>query len=112
MKSIKTHLRRVIGSVKLTIEEFTKVLAQVESYLNSRPLISLPLDDDGIGALTPGHFVIGRSLEALPDPSFSYRSLVLLRHWHLCQALVRQFWQRWLCEYITSLKCYTKWHYT
>ena len=111
VKSMKTHLRRVIGSVKLTFEEFTTVLAQVESCLNSRPLISLPLDDDGIGALTPGHFLIGRPLEALPDPSFSYHSLALLRRWHLCQALVRHFWQRWSSEYITSLKRYTKWHH-
>ena len=111
VKSRKTHLRRVIGSVKLTFEEFTTVLAQVESCLNSRPLVSLPLDDDGTGALTPGHFLIGRPLEALPDPSFSYRSLILFCHWHLCQALVHHFWQHWSSEYITSLKSYTKWHY-
>ena len=111
VKSMKTHLRRAIGSVKLTFEDFTTVLAQVESCLNSRPLISLPLDDDGIGALTPGYFLISRPLEALPDPSFSYGSLVLLRRWHLCQAIVRHFWQCWSSEYITILKRYTKWHY-
>ena len=110
MKSMKNHLRRVVGSLKLTFEEFTTVLTQVESCLNSRPLISLTLDDDGIGALTPGCFLVGKPLEALPDPSFSYHSLILLRRWHLCQALIRHFWQRWLSEYITSLKRYTKWH--
>ena len=109
---MKTHLRHVVGSVKLTFEEFTMVLAQVESCLNSRPLISLPLDDDGIGALTPGHFLIGRPLKSLPDPSFSYRSLILLCRWHLCQALVCHFWQCWLSEYITSLKRYTKCHHS
>ena len=59
-----------------------------EVCLNSRPLVSLPCDDDGVEALTPGHFLIGRPMKALPDPSFSYRSLSLLRRWHLCQALV------------------------
>ena len=111
VKSMKTHLRCIVGSVKVTFVEFTTVLAQVESGLNSRPLVSLPPDNDGIGALTPGHFLIGRLLEALPDPSFSNRSFTLLRHWHLCQALVRHFWQRWLSEYITSLKRYTKWYH-
>ena len=78
MKSIKTHLRCIVGNVKLIFEEFTTVLAQVESCLNSRPLVSLPLDNDGIGALTPRNFLIGRPLKVLPDPSFSYCSLTLL----------------------------------
>ena len=111
MKSMKIHLRRIVGNVKLTFEEFTTVLVQVESCLNTRPLVSLPLDEDGIGALTPRHFLISRPLEALPDPSFSYCSLNLLRRCHLCQALVRHFWQCWSSEYIISLKCYTKWYH-
>ena len=46
------------------------IFVQVEACLNSRPLVPLPADDDGIGALTPGHFRIGQPLEALPDSSF------------------------------------------
>ena len=54
------------------------------------------------------HFV-GRPLEALPDPVSSHRSLSLLKRWHLCQALVRHFWQRWTTEYLTSLQKINKW---
>ena len=111
VKSMKTHLRRVIANNKLSFEEFSTILTQVEACLNSRPLAPLPCDDDGIEALTPGHFLIGRPLESLPDPSFSYRSVSLLRRWHLCQALVRHFWQRWSTEYLSILRRYTKWHY-
>ena len=78
--------------------------------VTSRSLVPLLCDEDGIGALTPGHFLIGKPLESLPDPAFSYRSISLLRCWHLCQALVRHFWQRWYTEYISSLRRYTKWH--
>ena len=111
VKSMKTHLRRIVGTVKLTFEGFTTVLTQIESCLNSRPLTPLPCDDDGVEALTPGHFLIGRPLESIPDPAFSYRSMSLLQRWHLCQSLVRHFWQRWYAEYITILRKYTKWHH-
>ena len=70
----------------------TTVLAQVEACLNSRPLGTLRHnDDDGIEVLTPGHFFIGRPLQALPDHPHSSQSLGLLRRWYLCQGLVRHF---------------------
>ena len=111
VKSFKIHLKRIVANAKLTFEEYTTVLTQVEACLNSRPLVSLLCDDDGVEALTPGHFLIGRPIEALPDHSFSYRTLSLLRRWHLCQALVRQFWQRWSAEYVSSLRHFAKWHH-
>ena len=85
------------------------MLTQIEACLNSRPLVALPPDDDGIEALTPGHFLIGRPVEALPDPAFSYRSISILSRWHLCQALVRHLWQRWSVEYLNSLHRVSKW---
>ena len=108
---MKICLRRIVSSHKLTFEEFTTILTQIESCLNSRPLVPLQYDEDGIEALTPGHFLIGKPPESIPDPAFSYRTLFLLRRWHLCQALVRHFWQRWSTEYISSLRRCTKWHY-
>ena len=72
VKSFKIHLRKVAMNVKFTFEELTTLLTQIEAVLNSRPLVPLPSDDDGIEALTPGHFLIGRPLESIPDPSSSY----------------------------------------
>ena len=60
VKSFKIHLRKVAMNVKLTFEELaTHSLTQIEAVLNSRPLVPLPSDDDGIEALSPGHFLIG-----------------------------------------------------
>ena len=83
--------KRVLSTVKFTFEEYMTVLTQVEACLNSWPLAALPCNDDGCDALTPRHFLIGRPLEALPDPAFSYPSTTLLRRWHLCQNVVRHF---------------------
>ncbi len=102
VKGFKTHFKKVVGSTKLTFEEATTVLTQVEACMNSRPLVPLPFDDDGVEVLTPGHFLIGRALSSIPDGSFSYRSLSLLKRWHLVQALVRHFWKRWQFEYAST----------
>ena len=78
MKSFKTHLR-VVGNYKLDFEEMSTVLAQVEACLNSRPLGTVPCnDEEGIEMLTPGHFLIGRPIQAIPDHTHSSRSLGLL----------------------------------
>lgn len=111
VKAVKNHLKRIVSLVKLTFEEFT-ILTQIEACLNSRPLIPVhSAGDDSIEVLTPGHFLVGRPIVALPDPQASYRSVSLLRRWHLCQHLVRHFWQRWEREYLTSINRLTKWRH-
>ncbi len=59
--------------------------------------------------LTPGHFFIGRPIEAITDRDFPPQSISTLRRWHLCEALVRHFWKRWHSEYLTSIRKYSKW---
>ena len=109
VKSMKTHLRRIVGDVKLTFEELSTVLSQIEACLNSCSLASLSGSEDGIESLTPGHFLIGRPLKSFPDPASSYQSLSVLRRWHRCQSLVRHFWKRWSGEYLIRL---SKWHHS
>lgn len=112
VKSAKKHLRHTIGDSKLTFEELTTVFAQVEACLNSRPLISnVSADEDGIEVLTPGHFLIGQPLTALPDSSFECQSISILRRWQLCQNLVRKFWKRWSSEYLPILNRHNKWRH-
>ncbi len=110
VKSMKSLLKRVIGENKLTFEEMSTVLCQVESCLNSRPLVPLNSpNDDGIEALTPGHFLIGKPLEALPDQTDVPIKQTFSRKWNLCQSLSREFWSRWSKEYLLSLNRQTRW---
>ena len=97
------------ANTKFTFEECYTILTQIEACLNSRPLVAKPCDEDGIEMLTPGHFLIGRPIEALPDSSYSYRSISLLRQWHMCQSIVRHFWRRWSQEYLSTLRKFVKW---
>ena len=91
VKSFKTHLKRVAGEVKLTYEELATTLAQIEACLNSRPLVPLPEPSEALEVLTPGHFLIGKPLTALPDPPEIHLPITLLRGWHLCQKLTSPF---------------------
>jgi hypothetical protein len=68
-RSTKRHLKRIVSDVKLTFEEMSTALAQIETVLNSHPLAPLPGPDEALEPLTPGHFLIGPSLESLLDPS-------------------------------------------
>ena len=110
VKSLKYHLRRIVGDVRLTYEELSTLLTQVEACLNSRPLGPLPEPEDGYEALTPGHFLIGRPIEALPDPfGCSQHSKPIVRRWRLCQKLTADFWKCWSNEYLSQLLKLSKW---
>ena len=108
---MKLLLNKVVGPHHLFIDELYSLTVEVESVLNSCPLT--PLDsasDDGIDVLTPGHFLVGKALKAVPAPDLSKRNINGLSRWKLRQCLIADFWERWSNCYITSLnnfkKCY------
>lgn len=57
VKSMKHHLRRVMGKEMLTSSEFRTILAQTSAAMNSRPLAALSDDPNDLEFLTPGHFL-------------------------------------------------------
>jgi len=110
VKSVKFHLKRVIGAHVLTFEEFQTVLAQVEACLNSRPLCAMSCDPADVTALTPGHFLIGQPLTAVQEPDITHLKINRLSRWQLTQQMKQHFWKRWSGEYLSSLQQRFKWN--
>ena len=109
VKSTKHHLKRTVGQVKLYYEEMATVTCQIAACLNSRPYLAQDCHEaDGELPLTPGHFMIGRPMQAYPEEP-GEADITLTNRWKLCQALVQQFWDQWSKSYLSSLQKRNKW---
>lgn len=109
IKSVKHHLRRVMGTHTLTLSQFMTLTSQVEAILNSRPLTSLSNDPNNLNPLTLGHFLIGSPLAAIPEEGLLETPSNRLKHWQLVQALQQRIWKRWHREYLQTLQQRLKW---
>lgn len=109
VKSFKYHIKRVIGDQHLTYEQLLTVVTQIESVLNSRPILPLSNDPTDLLALTPGHFLIGSSLVAVPQEDVTEISHNRLNHFKQLQQLVQNFWTRWSRDYLHTLQQRAKW---
>ncbi|KAJ0180229.1 hypothetical protein K1T71_003633 [Dendrolimus kikuchii] len=97
VKSVKFHLRRIIGDTTLTYEELATVLTQIEA------------DSDGFEVLTPGHFLVGEPLLTVPEQNYESQNITSLRRWQLTQRMMQNFWRRWSQEYLTTFLHRYKW---
>ena len=110
VRSMKKHLRRLIGTIPFTYEELTTITCQVEACLNSRPLIPLTCHSpEGIVPLTAGHFLFLDAPNAYPTDPRLPEEPRLNRRWNQCQHVVQHFWDRWSREYLHTLQSRTKW---
>ena len=110
IRSVKFHLKRVMGDSLLTFEELSTLLTQIESLLNSRPLFHVnQTDTDSINILTPSHFLTGDVLTTVPDsPDPSYTK----GRWSMVQTMRRGFWKTWSRSYLPSLQERRRWQAT
>lgn len=111
VKSCKHHLKRVLNQTPLSYEEFYSILTQVEAVLNSRPLIPISSDPADLEVLTPGHFLIGRPLTAVPQRDLTTSKTNYVRRYQHMQQIFQQFWTRWSKEYLHTLQQRSKWQF-
>jgi len=109
VKSMKFHLKRVLGTQILSQEEFTTVLVEIEAVLNSRPLVAASDDPDDYTAITPGHFLIGSELKRLPEPDFTELKIPIRERLRLISQISQSFWKSWSKDYLTQLQERNKW---
>ncbi|GBP08516.1 hypothetical protein EVAR_77195_1 [Eumeta japonica] len=109
VKSIKYHLRRVLGLTHLTYDEMCTCLTQIEAILNSRPLTPLSIDTSDLTPLTPAHFLIGRSLTFVPYPQITEANVTNIRRLKRIEYIKQHFWKRFSKEYISCLQQKSKW---
>lgn len=90
IKSVKTHLKKILNEALLSFEEMYTVLTHIEAVLNSRPLTPISSDPTDLRALTPGHFLIGEALNAIPQRLIDIPSNRLTRFQYLTK-LIQSF---------------------
>lgn len=109
VKSLKYHLKRIVGDVALTFEELYTVITQIEAVLNSRPLCPMSSDISDLNYLSPGHFLIGTQMTSYPEKNYTDINPYRLKFWELCTKLKKNLWNVWYKDYLTQLQNRNKW---
>lgn len=104
VKSLKYHLKRVIGEQKLTFEEYSTLLSQLEACLNARPLCPLTEDPEDMEYLTPAHFLASGPTLTIIETERDLRT-----RWQLTQKIFEDVWKKWQSEYLSQLSTRSKW---
>uniref|UniRef100_A0ABD2W5D2 Integrase catalytic domain-containing protein n=1 Tax=Trichogramma kaykai TaxID=54128 RepID=A0ABD2W5D2_9HYME len=104
VKSVKHHLKRMIGDSLLTYEEFATLLAQIEAVLNSRPLTPPAESLEPESVLTPAYLIIGAPSFIINEPPIKSENLSTLERWQRITLLTQEFWERWSKEYLLTLQ--------
>ncbi|KAJ8735648.1 hypothetical protein PYW07_007268 [Mythimna separata] len=111
VKSVKQLLKREIGDTIMTFEELSTLLCTIEAILNSRPLVAMSEDPGDLEVLTPGHFLIGQPLVAVPVIPWSETKMSRLSRFQMLQKLQQNIWARWHLEYLSTLQSRNKWYH-
>lgn len=109
VKSFKHHFKRICRNSILNYEEFYTLMTQIEAILNSRPLYPMSSDPNDLNVITPGHFLIGQAITAVPDVDLTNRAINHVKRYQYIQTLYQHFWKIWQREYLQSLQARTKW---
>ncbi len=114
VKSVKTALHRTLEPLKggtkrgnPTDLQLAALFAEVEQFVNSRPITNVSNDPDDTEDLTPHHFWLQRRSPVIPLGDYScpsYRD-----RFKQTQHLANLIWHQWIKLYIPTLMARKKW---
>jgi hypothetical protein len=100
VRTVKTPLRVIVGSARLTHAQLALILMEIEAVVNNRPLAVTTDDPSDWVPITPMELVSGRKLEQIPDPKAPMQNTNFSHLWKKRQAVLNQFWKRWSKDYL------------
>ena len=107
---MKTLLLKSTRHQTLRFDELQSLVYEAAAIRNSRPLVPMETHvADGPLALTPAHFLTGRSFSFLPTDSSETIVYSYGKHWRFMQRLYNDLWKRWKEEYLVHLHWRGKW---
>ncbi|XP_044171892.1 uncharacterized protein LOC122956294 [Acropora millepora] len=105
--SAKQCLKKTLGNARLSFDELSTLLTEVESTLNSRPL-TYEYNEVDEEVLTPSHLIYGRRIKSLPDeivePDDALNHESSSARFKYLSTKLAHFWNRWRKEYLVNLR--------
>ena len=109
VKSMKRHLRRVVGLQVLSFEELNTLVIEIEGILNSRPLSAMSSDPNDLQPITPAHFLLGKSAKDIPTIRERNAEINFGQRFKLLEASKRSIWKSWYRDYLVTLQIRKRW---
>ena len=108
-KVTKRALKAVTKEITFTDDALYTIMTELESTVNSRPLINVSDNIDDYEALTLNYFLLGRRSNNTPFINNKEVDETARRKWKAVQAATNIFWSRWTPESLPRLTEQKKW---
>lgn len=110
VQSTKKILAVILKQISPHVETLRSLVIEAANLINSLPLTHVPVNPEDLEPLTPNHFLLGRANATTTIRDVDPKQLCTRKQWRIHQQLMRQFWKRWIDDYLPELTRRTK-HY-